>query len=177
MWNTRLSQNHLVYCRVYCEESLSFIIHRIRRTDPKIKITCPKIKITCPRIKLTGPRIKLTRPRIKLTCPRIKLTGPKIKLTRARIKLTGPRIKLTRLRRTVHGFTILMISTEQIFRVAHVRGFVRQALYTRRENPWFCVLNRTRTTSKTSMGFNPSVQYYEFHCINSRGRHVAVLPV
>ncbi len=76
----------------------------------------------------------------------------------------------------MHGFMILMSSIEQIW-CGTCRGFKRQALYTTREDPWFCVVNRTRTTSKTPMGFNysPYVQYYEFYCINSRPRHVAVL--
>ncbi len=52
----------------------------------------------------------------------------------------------------MHGFTILMSSTEQI-RCGTYRDFKRQALYTRRENPWFCVVNRTETTSKMPMGF------------------------
>ena len=33
------------------------------------------------------------------------------------------------------------------------RGFKGQALYTRCENEWFCVVNRARTTAKAPMGF------------------------
>ncbi len=51
----------------------------------------------------------------------------------------------------MHGFTILMISIEQIW-CGTCLGFKSQALYTRRENPWFCVVNRTRTTSKNAHG-------------------------
>ena len=50
---------------------------------------------------------------------------------------------------------ILMSSIERIW-CGTCRGFKRQALYTRREDPWFCVVNRTRTTSKTPMGFKYS---------------------
>ena len=56
------------------------------------------------------------------------------------------------LRRAMHGFTIPMSSTEQIW-CDTCRGFKRQALYTRHENLWFCVVSRTRTTSETPMGY------------------------
>ena len=52
----------------------------------------------------------------------------------------------------MYGFTILIDPTEQI-RCGTCRGFKRQALYTRRKNPRFSVVNRTRTTPKTGMGF------------------------
>ena len=43
-------------------------------------------------------------------------------------------------------------STVQIWR-STFRGFKGQPLYTRRENPWFCVVNRARTTAKAAMRF------------------------
>ncbi len=72
---------------------------------------------------------------------------------------------------------LLLRSTVQIWR-STCRGFKGQALYTRRENPWFCVVNRAETTAKTPMGFliiHFFLYYYKFHCIHSRRRHVAVL--
>ncbi len=45
-------------------------------------------------------------------------------------------------------------------------------------NLWFCVVNRARTTWRAPMGFELNIsflQYFEFHCINSRRCHFAVL--
>ncbi len=52
-----------------------------------------------------------------------------------------------------------------------------QALCTRCENLWFCVVNRARTTWRAPMGFALFIsfpQYFEFHCIDSRRGDVAV---
>ena len=70
----------------------------------------------------------------------------------------------------MHSFTILMRKF-----IWHISRLQKAGVV---QNPWFRVVNRTRTTSKTHMGFYlfiPFVQYYEFHCINSCRRHVAVL--
>ncbi len=43
---------------------------------------------------------------------------------------------------------------------------------------WFCVVNRARTTWRAPMGFElfmSFLQYFEFHCINSRRRRSASL--
>ena len=66
------------------------------------------------------------------------------------------------------------------FGIVHTcRGLKGEALYTRRENPWFCVVSRASTTAKAPMGFLVihffSIFIYKFHSIHSRCCHIAVL--
>ncbi len=49
-------------------------------------------------------------------------------------------------------YASILSSTVQIWR-STCRGFKGQPLYTKRENPWFCVENRAGTTAKAPMGF------------------------
>ncbi len=62
------------------------------------------------------------------------------------------RMNVIQLGRTRHGFKLSLSCTVQIWR-SLCRGFKEQALYTRRENQWFCVVNTAKTTAKAPMGF------------------------